>query len=272
MTANELATVMRSGQRVYGTLIVSTSPKWPEVVRGSGLDFVFIDTEHIPIGRETLSWMCRTYAAIGLPPIVRIPSPSPVDACMVLDGGACGVIAPYVETVEQVRALVGAVKRRPLKGKLGETAISEPEKLEPQLRDYLDDFCSGNILAVNIESVPAIENLDEILIVPGLDAVLIGPHDLSVSLGIPEQYRDPVFDRAVRDIIKRARDQNVAVGIHFWEGMDLEIDWAKAGANLLIHSGDISLFAAALKKDLTTLREALGDDARGSETDGSISV
>ncbi len=66
MTANELSTAMRSGQRVYGTLIVSTSPKWPEAVSGSGLDFVFIDTEHIPIGRETLSWMCRTYAAIGL--------------------------------------------------------------------------------------------------------------------------------------------------------------------------------------------------------------
>ena len=272
MTANELSTLMRSGQRVYGTLIVSTSPKWPDAVRNSGLDFVFIDTEHIPIGREILSWMCRTYAAIGLPPIVRIPSPSPVDACMVLDGGACGIIAPYVETAEEVRALVGAVKLRPLKGKLGETAISEPDSLEPQLRDYLDDFCSGNILAVNIESVPAIENLDAILSVPGLDAVLIGPHDLSVSLGIPEQYRDPAFDRAVRDIIKRARDHDVAVGIHFWEGMDLEIDWAKAGANLIVHSGDISLFASALRKDLKQMREALGDDAKVSGKDGSISV
>ena len=117
MTANELSTRMHRGERVYGTLIVSTSPKWPEAVRGSGLDFVFLDTEHIPIGRETLSWMCSTYAAMGLPPIVRIPSPSPVDACMVLDGGACGIIAPYVETAEQVRQLVGAVKLRPLKGR-----------------------------------------------------------------------------------------------------------------------------------------------------------
>ena len=112
MTANELSTLMRSGRRVYGTLIVSTSPKWPEAVKDSGLDFVFIDTEHIPIGRETLSWMCRAYAAIGLPPIVRIPSPDPFEACKVLDGGACGIIAPYVETAEQVRELVGAVKGR----------------------------------------------------------------------------------------------------------------------------------------------------------------
>jgi 2-keto-3-deoxy-L-rhamnonate aldolase RhmA len=114
---------MRSGQRVYGTLIVSTSPKWPETVRNSGLDFVITDTEPIPIGREILSWLCRIYVAIGPPPIVRIPSPSPLDACMVLDGGACGIVAPHVETAEQVRALVGAVKRRPLKGRLGETAM-----------------------------------------------------------------------------------------------------------------------------------------------------
>jgi 2-keto-3-deoxy-L-rhamnonate aldolase RhmA len=272
VTANELSTVLRSGQRAYGTLIVSTSPKWPEAVEISGLDFVFIDTEHIPIGRETLSWMCRTYAAMGLPPIVRIPSPSPIDACQVLDGGACGIIAPYVESADQVRALVGAVKLRPLKGALAKTALQEPDRLEPQLRDYLDDFSSGNILVVNIESVPAIENLDAILSVPGLDAVLIGPHDLSVSLGIPEQYRDPAFDRAVRDIIKRARERHVAVGIHFWEGMDQEIDWAKAGANLIIHSGDISLFTSTLKKDLMEMREALGDDDQSSDTEGSILV
>jgi 2-keto-3-deoxy-L-rhamnonate aldolase RhmA len=272
MTPNELSTVMRSGRRVYGTLIVSTSPKWPDAVKDSGLDFVFIDTEHIPIGRETLSWMCRSYAAIGLPPIVRIPSPDPIEACKVLDGGACGIIAPYVETAQQVRSLVGAVKLRPLKGKLGETAIREPDTLEPQLRDYLDDFSSGNILVVNIESLPAIENLDEILSVPGLDAVLIGPHDLSVSMGIPEQYTDPAFDAAVRDIIKRARGGNVAAGIHFWESIEQEIDWAKAGANLIIHSGDISLFAATLREDLKQMREALGDDAQISGTDGSISV
>lgn len=272
MTANELSTRMHSGQRVYGTLIVSPSPKWPEAVKGSGLDFVFIDTEHIPIGRETLSWMCRTYAAMGFPPIVRIPSPSPADACMVLDGGACGIVAPYVETAEQVRQLVGAVKLRPLKGRLGQTAITDPEKLAPQLRAYLDAFSSGNILVVNIESVPAIENLDEILAVPGLDAVLIGPHDLSVSMGIPEQYKDPAFDRAVRDIIKRCRARNVTVGIHFWEGMDQEIDWAKAGANLIVHSGDISLFESALKKDLAQMREALGDDAKISSAEGSAAV
>jgi len=260
VTGTELSAALRSGRRAYGTLIVSTSPKWPEAAGNCGLDFVFIDTEHIPIDRQTLSWMCRAYAAVGLPPIVRIPSPNPVDACQVLDGGACGIVAPYVESEEQVRNLVGAVKLRPLKGKLAEAALHEPDTLNPQLRDYLDNFSFGNILVVNVESVPAIDNLDAILSVPGLDAVLIGPHDLSVSMGIPEQYRDPAFDRAVRDIISRARDHNIAVGIHFWEGMDQELAWAKAGANLIVHSGDISIFESTLRADLTKMREVLGDD------------
>ena len=268
----ELSNALRSGQRVYGTLVVSTSPKWPEAVRNAGLDFVFIDTEHIPIDRETLSWMCRAYAAAGLAPLVRIPSPCPVAACQVLDGGARGIVAPYVESAEEVRELVGAVKLRPLKGKLAEAALQDPDTLEPHLKDYLDTFNSGNALVVNIESVPAMENLDAILGVPGLDAVLIGPHDLSVSLGIPEQYRDPAFDRAVRDIIKRARHRHVAAGIHFWGGIDQEINWAKAGANLIIRSGDISIFVKTLRRDLMEMREALGDDAPLSGAEGVTPV
>ena len=272
LTGKELSNALRGGRRVYGTLIVSTSPKWPHAVRSTGADFVFIDTEHIPIDRAALSWMCRTYAAMGLPPIVRIPSPDPIEACKVLDGGACGIIAPYVESARQVRELVGATKLRPLKGKRMEEALEDPDALEPPLRDYLDEFNSGNILVVNIESVPAVENLDAILGVPGLDAVIIGPHDLSVSLGTPEQYTNPVFDGVVRDIIQRARNCNVAAGMHFWEGIEQEIEWAKAGANLIVHSGDISIFAQTLREDLTKMRQALGDDAPLSGTDGAATV
>ena len=263
---------LRSGRRVYGTLVVSTSPKWPGVLRSSGADFVFIDTEHIPIDRTTLSWMCQTYASMGLPPIVRIPSPNPIEACKVLDGGACGIIAPYVESAEEVRELVGATKLRPLKGRRMDEALQSPDALEPRLRDDLEEFNSNNILAVNIESVPALENLDEILGVPGLDAVIIGPHDLSVSLGIPEQYTDPAFDGAVRDIIQRARSRNIAAGMHFWEGIEQEIEWAKAGANLIVHSGDISIFSQALREDLTKMRKALGDDSPLSDTGGAATV
>ena len=73
MTPIELKEALHSGQKVFGTLIVSPSPAWPKVVGDCGLDFVFIDTEHTALDRESVSWMCRTYAAMGLPPLVRIP-------------------------------------------------------------------------------------------------------------------------------------------------------------------------------------------------------
>ena len=116
MTGRQLSRALRSGKRVYGTLIVSHSPRWLDVIEKLGLDFVFIDTEHIAIDRIELSWMCNAYRALGIAPIVRIPSPDPYYASMVMDGGANDIIAPYVETVEQVKALSGAVKLRPIKG------------------------------------------------------------------------------------------------------------------------------------------------------------
>src|SRR5690606_14580338 len=154
---------------------------------GSGLDFVFIDTEHIALDREALSWMCQLYAQMNLAPLVRISEPNATLATMALDGGATGVVAPYVESAEQVRALVGAVKRRPIKGKRLQQLLNG-KPAEGTLKSYLQEHNANHVLVVNVESTPAIEALDEILAVPGLDAVLIGPHDLSCSLGIPEQY------------------------------------------------------------------------------------
>ena len=139
MTPAEIKKSLIEGRRVYGSLVLSTSPKWHLSVRRTGLDFVFIDTEHIALDRTTLSWMCRMYKEIALPPIVRIPSPSPYEACKVLDGGACGVVAPYIETVEQVKQLVGATKLRPLKGGKLARALEDRSTLEPQLKEYIDN-------------------------------------------------------------------------------------------------------------------------------------
>lgn len=264
MTSSELLTALRSGGRTFGSLIVSTSPRWPASVAQIGLDFVFIDTEHIAIDRAQLSWMCQTYSGAGLAPVVRIPAPDPYMACMALDGGAAGIVAPYVETVEQVRALVGAVKYRPLKGKRLQSALEKPDTLEPQLSQYLKEKNRENLLAINIESRPALDSLDEILAVEGVDVALIGPHDLSCSLGIPEAYDDPRFEEAVLTIIKKARSQHISAGIHSWMPIDRELVWMEAGLNFLIHSGDIIAMKETLTSEITTLRARLGDHRAAS--------
>jgi 4-hydroxy-2-oxoheptanedioate aldolase len=258
MNGREIIQALHEGRRVYSSAIVAMSPLWPNLAKQSGIDFVFVDTEHIPLDRQTLSWICQTYQALGLPPVVRIPCNDPFEACKVLDAGAGGVIGPYVETADQVRALVGAVKLRPLKGRRLQDALRDPLTLEPELRDYLEKRNGDRILIANIESIPAMENLHDICSVRGLDAVLIGPHDLSCSLGIPEQYDHPRFDEAVRMIFQIARQHQVGAGIHFWLGLDREVEWSKAGGNLVMHSSDLATFSRTLKREVEELRSRLG--------------
>ena len=110
--------------------------------------------------------------------------------------------------------------------------------------------------------MPAIENLHDICSVEGLDAVLIGPHDLSCSLGLPEEYGHPHFEAAVREIIAKSRAAGVAAGVHMVYGnMAQEAAWARHGANFMLHSGDAFLVEQALRREVGQLRQELGDAA-----------
>jgi 4-hydroxy-2-oxoheptanedioate aldolase len=267
MTTTEFTQKLRAGQLLCGTLIVSPSPMWPAALEDSGLDFVFIDTEHIALDRAQVSWMCQAYARMGLPPLVRIPSPDPYAATMTLDGGAAGIIAPYIETAGQVQALRGAVKLRPVKGRrLEERLAGAP--FEPELEGYVRRR-NASALVVNIESMPALNALDEILAVPDLDAVLIGPHDLTCSLGVPEQYDRPEFLSACETIFRKARAAGIGAGIHYWGSAQEQARFLGMGATLLIHSADITLFKKHLRQELAALKAAAGlkpSSGRGAET------
>jgi len=190
---------------------------------------------------------------------------------MVLDGGAAGVIAPYVETVTQVQGLRGAVKLRPIKGQRLRQMLHGAE-VEPELQSYLANGAKDRLLIVNIESVPAIEALDDILAVPDLDGVLIGPHDLSCSLGVPEQWEHPKFLSACETIFRKARAANVGAGIHFWGALEQQVRFLKLGANLLIHSADITLFQKHLRAELEAIRKAAGLCSATGEARADIQI
>ncbi len=260
MNAKEFNQALKRRQRVYGTFIMSTSPRWVDSVKGTGLDFVFIDTEHVPLDRATLGWMCQAYRHAGLPPVVRIPEPDPYQACMVLDGGAACVKVPYVETAEQARQMVGATKFRPFKGRRLQSLLNG-EKPAPHVAEYIRTFNENHSLLLNIESVAGIEALEEIIAVPGVDGVIIGPHDMTCSIDAPEEYRGAAFDTVTRDILSRCKAAGMSAGLHVHhpDCVDNEIAWANAGANIIIHSGDVSLFRQTLTKDIARLRDALSD-------------
>lgn len=157
------------------------------------------------------------------------------------------------------------MKLRPLKGKKLEEILAGRRKLDGEMAEYVPKFNEGSALLVNIESVPAVEALDEILAVPGLDGVLIGPHDLSCSLGVPEQYDHPLFDEAVMTITTKARAKNVGVAMHNMPLVEQDIKYGKAGINLILRRSDIELFRTALREDLSRLRHSLGESASDIE-------
>jgi len=264
MRGRDLAEKLKSGQKVYGTCVISPSPHWPRAIKSLGLDFVFIDTEHICIDRHQLSWMCQAYAALGLPPIVRIPTCDPTQACCVLDGGASGIIAPYIESAEQVKQLRGAIKLRPLKGEKLQRVLAG-EKLDDTTAKYLEENNKDKLMFINIESIAGIAAMDEILQVPGVDAIQVGPHDLSIQLGIPEQYHHPEFDKAIKQIISKARAYNVGVGLHFW-GVEQEINWVNFGANLIVHASDLVAVREKLKADIDTIKKGVGSNLHSEHT------
>lgn len=265
MTGKCLLEKMSRGERIYGTLVTSAAPSWLSKMPSIGLDFVFIDTEHTPMDRITLSYLCNAYNALEIAPLTRIPSPSPYEACMALDAGSKGILAPYIESAEQVRTLVGAVKYRPLKGKrlndvlAGKVVLSEAEQA------FFRDFNSGNFLFVNIESQEAIDHLDEMLEVPGLDGVVIGPHDLSINLGVPLDYECETFKSAVSLIIQKALAHRKMVGNHYSFGIEPEIEWAKAGMNIILHSIDLTVFSNTMREELNRFRKATGEPLWGSD-------
>jgi 4-hydroxy-2-oxoheptanedioate aldolase len=250
---------LKNGKIIYGTCIVSTSPVWSKVVTGCNLDFVFLDTEHIPLDRTELTFLCQTYNALEISSIVRIPGPDPFEAVKAKDAGAIGVIAPYVESVDQIREMVGAAKYRPLKGKRLQNVLSGKEKLNVELQTYLDKFNKDSMCIVNIESMTAVHNLDDLLNVHGLDAVIIGPHDLSISMDLPEQYEHPEYEKVVKEIIHKARKKGIAAGIHFPADPDRQIKWMNEGANIILHSSDMFLFSQKLKEDIGKIKNASGE-------------
>lgn len=259
MRGQVLRAKLHAGGRVYGIALESYGqPRFPKFFAEAGLDFVWLESEHAPANRETIAWAAQCYAAHNVAPLVRIPEISAARAAMAVDAGAHGIIAPYVETVEQVRALVGAVKYRPLKGVALAAAVERGEFPNPETAAYLERYNADALVVIMIESPTGVRNLPDLLAVGGVDAVLIGPHDLTVSHGVPEQYDHPIFAQAVTTIMETCRAHRVSVGMHFISGsFEWAVGWAQRGFNFISYRGDALFTARGIQQELHGLRERL---------------
>jgi 2-keto-3-deoxy-L-rhamnonate aldolase RhmA len=251
---------LKGGDRVYITHVVSLgNPIGAALTTGLDLDAVFICTEHMPIDRTEVSMMCQFYALHGISPMVRIPFPCPRLAAQAIDGGAQGIVVPYVETVEEVKQLVGAVHYRPIKGEILQGFLDGTSKPNEKLQSFWKRFNRHNYLIIGIESVPAIRRLEELVTIPGVDGVFLGPHDISCSMGIPEEYDNPAFIRTVVDVITRCRRAGVGVGIQVDLSKPSSKPFLDAGMNFMFHIADVIKMRDAMNGELATLRRTYGD-------------
>jgi len=203
MIINELKRKLAGGQVVVGSFVYIPSAKLTEIVGLTGYDFVVIDMEHGPVDIAAAEDMVRAAEWAGVTPIIRVTNNAHHLILRALDIGALGVHVPEINDVAGARAMVSSVKYRP-GGQRGLAGVRAARYgFEGSIAEYAAAANRETMVIAHIENVKAVENLDDLLAVDGIDVYYLGPMDLSNSLGIPGQTRDPQVVELVEESIKR---------------------------------------------------------------------
>jgi 2-keto-3-deoxy-L-rhamnonate aldolase RhmA len=258
-TGAELREAMHNGQIVCGTMLhCCRNPRWAEVLQELDFDYVIVDTEHTPFSRGQVADMMAMLRQCGTVPIVRVYRPDSYLVAMALDAGAEGVLVPYCETVQEVKEVLAAARYRPLKGAVVERAIAGDGFVSDEVEAYLATYNANNVVIIGIESVPAVENLARILGAGDIDAVFVGPHDMTVSMGIPEQYEHPDFLEMVRRIIRICDARSIPAGVHWWAAEQVT-HWIGEGSRFVLYGSDELALLDGYRRGLDTIRGCLPD-------------
>ena len=242
-------------EAVIGTMLGEmASPGTCRIVREAGYDFVIFDTEHHWPGLETIAWLMRAAREIGLTALVRAPGFRGQWPARYLDLGCDGLIFPHVETAEQAREIVDQVKFPP-DGKRGlGTNIAHDDYSAEPAAEFTRRRNAETFVAVQIETALGLENRREILAVEGIDAVFIGPNDLSLSMGLPGQLDSPQVVQAIEDIFASCQAAGVAPGMHAFD-VPMALKYLDAGCRFLCFASEVSLFIKGSRAALGELRE-----------------
>ena len=172
------ATRLRRGDRLIGSIVTLPALEVPEVMSAAGLDWLFVDCEHAPL--DPL-WAQRLLQAARVPGVLRVADSHESTLKRALDTGAAGVVVPMVNTAQQARAVVSFCKYPPL-GSRG-VGIVRAQGYGLGFQDYVAHANESTAVIVQIEHISAVENIEAIVAVPGVDAAFVGPYDLSGSMG-----------------------------------------------------------------------------------------
>jgi len=255
---NNLKKSFQAGQAAIGTWLNTGSPIVAELMAAAGFDFICVDVEHSAVDLPQTQQLFQAIRS-GNPDCAAIVRLHGVDYSLVkryLDAGARGVVAPLVRTAEEAKLLVQATKYPPM-GLRG-VGFCRANDYGMRLADECDRANDEILLAVQIEHIEAVENIDEILSVEGIDAVFIGPYDLSASMGITAQFEHPDYLKARDAILDACRRHGIIPGLHVVPPQpDQVIDRHAEGYRFIAYSLDITMLTTACQSGLAKIRESI---------------
>ncbi len=204
MRTNQMKARLQARKPALGCSIMIPSPQMVEMAAHAGFDWVLIDMEHGTIGLETAELMCMAAEARGITPIVRPRSNASAEITSVMDRGAAGVQVPHINTADDARRALAAVKFGPGDNR-GLAAGTRPDSygLAKAMPDFVQEANKQSLICVQLEHAKAIENVDALLAVDDIDVYFIGPSDLSQSMGHPGNPKAPPVKEAIEKTLAR---------------------------------------------------------------------
>ena len=206
---------LRKGELSLGSWISIGNPSTAEIMARAGFEWLVVDLEHTAIGIDIACEMIRIIDLCGVTPLVRLTSNDANQIKRVMDAGAHGILVPMICSAEEAAKAVAATRYAP-KGTRG-VGLSRAQGYGATFADYLAWQSDGPVVIAQIEHISAVDQIADIIAVPGVDGVIIGPYDLACSMGIPGEFANPGFLDAMARIRKIAGDHGTPVGTHIVE-------------------------------------------------------
>jgi 2-keto-3-deoxy-L-rhamnonate aldolase RhmA len=255
MRQNPVKERLSAGGTCFGTMVFELlSPGLPRILELAGAEFVIYDMEHSGQGIDAIRQQLAFCRATTLVPIVRPAAALPHLTGPLLDAGAMGLKIPNVETREEAERIV-RVTRYPPEGERGAAfGIAHDD----YVADPLAAMASANrnlLMLAQIESQRGLDNVEDIMAVPGIDVAWLGHFDLTNSMGIPGQFDHPRFLNALNRIVEAAERHGKAAGF-LAANETIGRAWMRHGFRAILYSRDTMLLSRALKEGLARLREA----------------
>lgn len=244
--------MLKAGKCVYGTSLEECLDAEMAVLLGAAnLDFFFIDTEHCTASYSQIQMLCRAAAGADITALVRVTQNEPALITRSLDVGAMGVIVPRIHSRAEASSALEVMKFPPLGhrgfGLRGIVTDFQPEPAQKRVESANEQTLS----VLMIESRSGLESVDEIAALPNLDVLFVGPYDLTLALGIVEQFDNPIFLNALERVIRACNSSGIAAGIQTGD-MDLLTKAREMGARFLMYGSDtfvlLSGYSAAMAK------------------------